>query len=257
MPAVPVPTPPIPDDDGAVSAGLAARLDAFAAGSVGADQVLEALATSRLFVPVVAILDEAEVDSDGLRHEKHSSMATVLVQRPEGGRALLAFSSMDALTRWRPDARPVPLAAPLAARAAVDEGADTLLIDAAGPTPFRCIRPELLLLGAVSRSPGEPCEDPILLAALSRLISAEARISAATLLPGTAPGSAGEGAAAPAVLTLAIRGEDRTWLGPFVQEIAADRIVRRLLPEGLRVKDVLPSELSDTPGGVTLSDRSL
>jgi hypothetical protein len=246
----PVPTPPIPDDDGAVSAELAARLDSFAAGAVSAEQVLATLTRSRLFVPVVAILDEAEVGADGLRQEKQSSMATVLVQRPEGGRALLAFSSIDALTRWRQEARPVPLVASLAARAAVDEGAETLLIDLAGPVPFALTGAELLLVAAVSRWPGEPCDDPVLLAALRRRVLAEGRVSSAILGPGTESAAPSDGIRAPAVLTLAIAGADRSWVRRLVQQIASDQVVARLLPQGLRVREVSVSDLSDTPGAL-------
>jgi hypothetical protein len=240
----PVPTPPIPDDDGSISAELAARLDDFATGSVGADRVLEALSRSRLFVPVVAVLDEAEVGDDGLSREKQSSMATVLVQSTDGGRALLGFSSIDALTRWRTEARPVPLAAPLAARAAVDEGAETLLIDVAGPLADA----ELLLVAAVSRSPGDPCEDPVLMAALGRLVRAEGRVVWATLSSAGEVARSGAEPRAPAVLRVGVEGTDRSWLGPFVQQIASDRVVGRLLPEGLRVKEIPASDMSDTPG---------
>ena len=51
----------------------------------------------------------------------------------------------------------MPVAAPLAARAAVDEDADTLLVDVAGPAPFAVTGDELLLVAAVSRAPGDPC----------------------------------------------------------------------------------------------------
>jgi len=244
----PVPTPPIPDDDGGVSVELASRLEAFAAGSVSADHVLEAISRSRLFVPVVAVLDEAEVGADGRRHEKQSSMATVLVQNSDGGRALLGFSSIDALTRWRTEARPVPLAAPLAARAAVDEGAETLLIDVAGPVPFALTGAELLLVAAVSRSPGDPCDDPVLMAALRRLVRAEGRVVWAMLSSANEVARSGSEPTAPAVLSVGVEGTDRSWLGPFVQQIASDRVVRRLLPEGLRVKNIPASDMSDTPG---------
>lgn len=222
----PVPTPPIPDDDGSASGALIERLAEFEAGEIGGEPVLAALAGARLLIPVVAILDEADVAADGQLHEKHSTMATVLVQRRSGGRALLAFSSTDALGRWRADARPVPLAAPLAARAAVDEDAETLLIDVAGPVPFAVSDAELQLVAAVSRLPGEPCEDPVLAAALHRLIAAEDRVASMTLRPGERGG---------AILALGIRGDDRSWLGQLVQQIAADRVVARLLPEGLLV----------------------
>ncbi len=175
-------------------------------------------------------------------------MATVLVQNPEGGRALLGFSNIESLIRWRGDARPVPLVAPLAARAAVDEGAETLLIDVAGPVPFALTGAELLLVAAVSRSPGEPCDDPVLVAAVRRVVGADGRVTSATLRPGPDAQEAGAGYRAPAVLTLGIEGADRSWLGGLVQQIASDRVVTQLLPDGLRVKDVPASEMSDTPG---------
>ena len=93
----PVPTPPLPDDDGTAAVELTARLKEFAAANVGGAQVLEALSRSRLLVPVVAVLDESEIGPDGMRHEKQSSMATVLVRNHDGGQALLAFSSVEAL----------------------------------------------------------------------------------------------------------------------------------------------------------------
>jgi hypothetical protein len=70
-------------------------------------------------------------------------MATVLLTGRDGRRALLAFTGLAALRRWRPDARPVPVAASLAARSALQEGADALVVDAAGPTPY-AVEGELL-----------------------------------------------------------------------------------------------------------------
>lgn len=236
-----VPTPPFADDDGSVSDELSSALGRLAAGEVGGEVVLAALAAARLLVPVVAVLDEAEIGPDGLRREKQSSMATVLVESPTGGRALLAFSGTEPLNRWRADARPVPLAAPLAARAAIDEEADTLLVDVAGPAPFAVTGDELLLVAAVSRAPGEPCADPVLQAALRGRLGGEPRVRSATLLPGS-----------PATLTMGVEPEavegDQSWLAKVVEQIAADRVVSRLLPAGVRVRAVLVSELVDPEG---------
>lgn len=239
----PVPTPPIPDDDGAASTELTARLAEFAAGAAGGAVVLDALARSRVFVPVVAVLDEAEVGSDGLRHEKHSSMATVLVQGPGGGRALLGFSSIESLTRWRADARPVPVAAPLAARAAVDEGADTLLIDVAGPISFAVAGRELLLLAAMARHPAGPSEDPVLREALKRHLTGVTQIKGASLVAEVGRGSASaeprDGTpGSTGVLTLVVVDDDRSWLGGFTNQVADDQVIARLLPGGLRVRVV-------------------
>ena len=95
-----------------------------------------------------------------------------------------------------------------------------------------------------------------------RLVRAEERVSSATLHPGSAEGAHGEsaasdGAKAPAVLTLAVRGVDRSWLGELVQRIASDRVVARLLPEGLRIQEVPASDFADTPGAVPRSDGHL
>jgi hypothetical protein len=234
---VTVPTPPVADDDGSVSDELSRALVQLAAGEVGGEELLAALAAARLLVPVVAVLDEAEVGADGLRHEKQSSMATVLVESPTGGRALLAFSGIEPLTSWRAEARPVPLVAPLAARAAVGEGADTLLVDVAGPTPFAVTGDELLLVAAVSRAPGDPCEDPVLLGALRQLLRGEPRVRSADLLPGP-----------PATLTIGLDGAEpdetgQSWVRELVERIAADRVVTRLLPEGVRVRAVPAAEL--------------
>lgn len=251
----PVPTPPIPDDDGSASSELVARLAGLAAGSSTGEQVLGALVGARLLVPVVAVLDEAEENADGLRQEKNSSMATVLVADESGGRALLAFSSSAALTQWRQAARPVPLAAPLAARAAVDEGAATLLIDVAGPVPFAVAGHELLLVAAASTHPAGAYEDPVLREALKRHAAPVPQIKSATLVPGDARAfEAGRsepvGGQPPGVLTLVVRDDDRTWVEDFVGQIASDRVVSRLVPDGLRVRVVTASAAQDTPSTV-------
>lgn len=239
----PVPSPPIPDDDGAASRELTASLDELGAGRTVGTAVLDALVRSRLFVPVVAVLEESEVGADGLQREKQSSMATVLVQSQDGGRALLGFSSIESMNQWKPDARPVPLAAPLAARAAVDEGADTLLIDVAGPAPFAVAGHELLLVAAASTHPTGAFEDPVVHEALGRHLKQVTHVKGASLAagdpcgpPSHAPGTAVS--AVPGVLTLITDVDDRSWLPGLTAQIASDRVVARLLPAGLRVRVV-------------------
>lgn len=97
---------------------------------------LAVLQHTRLLVPVVAVLGEAEVDEAGLAHDKVSDMATVLMQGRDGRTALLAFTGAEPLHRWQPDARPVPVPASQAAQAALQDGAAALLVDVAGPVMF-------------------------------------------------------------------------------------------------------------------------
>lgn len=140
-----IPEPGFGDDDGSADPVLSAALATYADGGPLGD-VLAVLQDARLLVPVVAVLGEVEPietdaaqpprephDDRGLAHDKTSDMAAVLVARPDGRRGLLAFSGQETMQRWDADARPVPVAAQLAARAAVQEGADALVVDLAGP----------------------------------------------------------------------------------------------------------------------------
>ncbi|MBM7515125.1 SseB family protein [Nocardioides nitrophenolicus] len=124
------------DDDGTADAALARALRAHQTGAAPYPEVLAALSRSRLLVPVVALLGEAEVGADGLARDKSSDMAAVLLTGADGRLALLAFTDLAALAAWDPQARPVPVAAHLAAATAVQEGAHALVVDVAGPHPF-------------------------------------------------------------------------------------------------------------------------
>lgn len=133
----PLPDPGFAGDDGAVGASVAAALDDYRPGLRGSYQAtLAVLQASRLVVPVVAVLGEVAYDEQGLAHDKTSDMATVMITGADGRQGLLAFTGTEALTAWRPDARPVPVAFTDAAAAAVSEGADALILDLAGPVSF-------------------------------------------------------------------------------------------------------------------------
>jgi hypothetical protein len=135
-----LPDPGFPEDDGAADPALLQALAAYADAPDDDSRyaaALTALAAARLLVPVVAVLGElADPGVDGLVHEKSSDMAAVLLTGRDGRQALLAFTSLDTLVRWRPDARPVPVTARDAARAALADGAAALMVDLAGPVPL-------------------------------------------------------------------------------------------------------------------------
>lgn len=121
------------DDDGSADPRLT---EAISAGDRG--RLLAALtgpAPARLLVPVVALLGEIEYTESGLATDKTSDMAVVLLTGADGRQALLAFSGIDTLRRWQPDARPMPTTPQLAATAALQEHAAAIVIDIAGPTP--------------------------------------------------------------------------------------------------------------------------
>ncbi len=142
-----------PDDAGEPPAEVAAALATYAAPSPAGRPrdrapVLAALQSSRLLVPVVALLGEVEYDEQGLAHDKSSDMAAVLLTGTDGRTALLAFTGTESLRSWNPEARPVAVPTRVAAQAAVQDGAAALLVDVAGPVPFVVEGDDLAALAA-------------------------------------------------------------------------------------------------------------
>jgi hypothetical protein len=143
-----IPDPGFAGDDGTVPPEVAAALAGYAADRTRHAATLAVLQHARLLVPVVAVLGEVEYDEQGLAHDKTSDMATVLMTGRDGRTALLAFTGREALHRWDPDARPVPVTAARAAEAARQDGADALVVDVAGPTIFVVESEDLELLAS-------------------------------------------------------------------------------------------------------------
>lgn len=92
---------------------------------------LAALQDTRVLVPVVA-----EAVGDDPTDDEFTDMAAVLMRSRSGRTALLAFTGLASLQTWDPAARPVPVAVPDAARAALQNGTEALVVDVAGPVLF-------------------------------------------------------------------------------------------------------------------------
>jgi hypothetical protein len=138
-----IPDPGFSGDDGRGDPVLRSALISYDDDPGRHLDVFAALQGARLLVPVVAVLGEVETGEAGLSHDKTSDMATALLTGRDGRQALLAFTGLDTLAAWRPDARPVPVPASLAARSALQEGASALVVDVAGPTTY-AVEGELL-----------------------------------------------------------------------------------------------------------------
>ncbi|HET6165854.1 MAG TPA: SseB family protein [Marmoricola sp.] len=150
--------PEFPGDDGSADPGVAAALTAYdAQPEVGHRPALAALQDARVLVPVVATVGEVEHDEQGLARDKTSDMAAVLITGRDGRTALLSFTSAESMRAWNPEARPVAVSARHAARAALQDGADALLVDVAGPVLFAVEGPDLrdIAEGLVLRRVGE------------------------------------------------------------------------------------------------------
>ena len=178
------------DDNGAAHPRVAAALAGYQAGQGSEQAALTELATARLLVPVIAVLaDRSAADgaasgsaADGAAdRDKNSEMVLPTLIGRDGRPAVLAFTSLDALARWRPDARPVPAEAGRVWRAAVADGC-AVIIDVAGPVPFAV---EGARLGALAA--GQPVppahEDPDLRAEIDAAVVGEPMILGFTLAP--------------------------------------------------------------------------
>jgi hypothetical protein len=132
-----LPDPGFAGDDGTAAPETLTALESYAAApDVRHNAMLAVLQDARVLVPVVALLGEAGQDEHGRTLDKTSDMAAVLMEGRDGRTALLAFTATGTLTRWDPQARPVPVTVATAAEAALAEGAAALVVDVAGPVPF-------------------------------------------------------------------------------------------------------------------------
>jgi SseB protein N-terminal domain len=178
------------DDDGSADPAAAAALAAFAAGAGGEHDALRALAAGRLLVPVVAELGPSAPAAGGAGGEKPSDMALPTLVGRDGRRAIPAFTSVPALARWQPSARPVPADAAAVWRAAADDSC-AVIIDVAGPVPLAVEGARLAALARGEPAPA-PHEDPDVQAVVEAAITAAvARLpAAAALAAGLPPGGA-------------------------------------------------------------------
>ncbi len=256
-------------DDGRADPRLAALLAAYAAGQEPEGTVLAALSAARLLVPLVereageladtgpgASPENAGPENAGHRehghpenaghpehdHPEHGACAAskemafpTLIGR-DGRAALLAFTSLDALIRWRPDARPVP--APAAQVWGTATGSQcAVVIDVAGPVPLAVDGARLHAL-ANGEPPPAPQDDPDVRAQVADVLAAQPAIVGVRLAGGT------EGT------DLAVRLEFRPGgTSPPVQSVAeaiATRLAGRLR-RGIEVSAV-PARAAGTPG---------
>lgn len=179
---------PFPDDDGSVPPALAEALAAHRRGEDPHRRALvEVLATSRVLVPIMAVATELGTTAHGLTGDNGADMAMVSITAPDGSRVLPLFTSVAALGDWRTDARPVPVVAPQAAQAAVQEGCTALLLDASAPAeqggPILLPRSVLWAL-AQGRSWIPPHEDPELISVLDHVASAVGPVTGLVARPG-------------------------------------------------------------------------
>ena len=226
-------------DDGRPDPRLDAALAAWSATptSGARAEVLAALAGARIFVAIRAKSTAEHLDSGtGLRAESSAELALLSIVGSAGGRAVPLFLDVGSAVGFRAGARPVPLPAPAACSAALDDGAVAVLLDPAGAA-LAVTGAELAVLATgrvpiagtglssrrTSASLTTPDQvDPALSAALARALRGEP-VRAARLLQG------------PDALVLGVVGDlDAAALAALASRVL--RQVRTVLPpEGLDV----------------------
>ena len=165
------------DDDGAADPRVHAALAAYQAGQASERDALTALAAARLLVPVVAVL----ADGSAAEGDKNSEMVLPTLIGQDGRPAVLAFTGLDALARWRPNARPVPAESDRVWRAAVADGC-AVVIDVAGPVPLAVEGARLAALAAGQPVPAA-YEDGDVLAEVEAAIATEPVVAGVSMAP--------------------------------------------------------------------------
>ena len=225
-----IPDPGFAGDAGAPDPGLRAALLAYDETPAAVTALVDALARARVLVPVVAVATAVEPgggsNAGGLAREKSTDMALVTVAGRDGRRALPVFSGLDALRRWRSDARPVPVEGRRAAVAGLAEGAEALLLDLAGPARAVVAGPALRAL-AEGRSARPAHADPEVLAAVR---------DAAVGLPGVRAVQVGPSPRADLQVRVEVAGADERAVGTALAErLAAVDLLRARLSRGVDV----------------------
>lgn len=132
---------PHASDDGSADPALLAALTAFRAGSGDQVAVVDALRHARVLIPLVAEKGDEGIGAHGLRVDKTQELSIVTVAAPDGRKVLPVFTSVEALGRWDPKARPIPVEAVRAALAASAEQTDLIVLDPTSDTEFVVRRP--------------------------------------------------------------------------------------------------------------------
>jgi len=165
------------DDDGAADPRVTTALAAYQAGQGSEHDALTALAAARLLVPVVAVL----ADGSAAEGDKNSEMVLPTLIGQDGRPAVLAFTGLDTLARWRPNARPVPAEADRVWRAAAADGC-AVVIDVAGPVPLAVEGTRLAALAAGRPVPAA-YQDGDVRAEVEAAVAAEPAIAGFSLAP--------------------------------------------------------------------------
>ena len=174
---------PYSGDNGEADAYLIEAISKFQSGQVGSDEVLRAIGHARLLIPLIANLGEGEQGAHGHQVDKSADLSIVTVLTPDNQRALPVFSSVAAMTKWNPDARPVPNNGRKVALAAASEGNTRLVLDPMSETEFVVRRPGI---AAVAQDLPwiTPANNPEVVEIINNVLAESGSVESFTLVEG-------------------------------------------------------------------------
>jgi len=134
---------PFSGDNGLADEKLLEAIANFQTGVLGLENVYEVFASARFLIPLVADLGESGVGAHGQQVDKSADLSIVTVLTPDNQKALPVFSSVAAMTKWNPKARPVPNDGRKVCLAAASEGNTRIVLDPLSETELVIRRPAI------------------------------------------------------------------------------------------------------------------
>ena len=163
-------------DDGSAPKEFLNAIAGFRTGVKSQADVVDAIRSSRLLVPLLAKLGESEIGANGLKVDKSAELSIVTVKAPDDQEALVVFSSVAAMQRWNPSARPVPTDAIRVCLAAASQLSTRVVIDPGSETQFVIRRPAIARIAqSLDWQPAEL--NPVVQKVVAESISGEQAVS--------------------------------------------------------------------------------
>ncbi|MGJ9424990.1 SseB family protein [Nesterenkonia halotolerans] len=184
-------------DDGLASPAVREARERLLAGELDEAGFVNALAGQRLFVPVLAELaEEAEAPasdphtgpSSGPVGDKQADITLISITSRDGRQTMPVFTSVEALTAWHGQARPVAAEAERIMLAALAEGAELAVLDPGAEFTFVLRRPALQALAQAARWVPS-YQDPELAEALGGILDLCPGVAQLQVQPGDGVGS--------------------------------------------------------------------
>jgi hypothetical protein len=206
------------NDDGSAPEALIEAVRRFRAAELGEPEVVAAFRDARLLIPLVAVAGDEGVGAHGLAVDKTQELSIVTVAGPDGRAVVPVFSSVEAMGRWNPAARPVPANGVRVALAAASEQTELVVLDPGSPTEHVIRRPALWALA--QQRPWTPSWlDEQLLRAFLDGAAPEPAVAAVTLASGD---PSGRMAGPELVVQVAVHpGLDESGLAALLQRLSA------------------------------------